>query len=210
MLVPLPVGAVSLVIVSEGENLRQYGMPWLLAITALLLAGLFSGVHAVQADPPRRAERAGYAFSIAALVLVAGFFAVLGAEDLVDDLFGTGRFLSSNGVVTAIGTLAGSVASLIVLPIGLCLFGLGTARAHVLPGRSRWLPLAIPIVVVTGAALASKASTSLVSLAWVWLVAAACLHLGTVLWRMGATVAASQPVVAARPATLVAVAGDHH
>jgi hypothetical protein len=205
-LVPVPVGVVTLIILTVGENLRQYGMPLFLAITAVLVLGCFSGVHAIQASPKRRLEAAGYALSTAALAAVAGFFTVIGLEDLIDNVFGTGRFLSSNGAVTALGTLAGSLASLVVLPIGLCLFGIGTARARCLPGRTRWLPLAIPFTVVIGAAAGSAVSTEAASLAWTWLVAITCFRLGIVLLPLGDTKMAPHRRASHRPATRVAVA----
>jgi hypothetical protein len=207
MLVPLPVGAVTLIILTVGENLRQYGMPWLLAITAVLMLGVFSGIHAIQASPKRRMEATGYALSSVALAVVAGFFAVIALEDLVDNVLGTGRFLSSNGAVTALGTLAGSLASLVVLPIGLCLFGIGTARARCLPGRIRWLPVAIPFIVVIGAAAGSAVSTEAVSLAWTWLVAITCFRLGISLsarsrWGRGAGRTAQRSAAPSAPPIL--------
>jgi len=209
MLLPLPVGAVTLIILTVGENLRQYGMPWLLAITAVLMLGCLSGIHDFQASPRRRLEAAGYMFGCVALAVVAGFFTVIGLEDMIDNVFGTGRFLSSNGAVTALGTLAGSLASLVFLPIGLCLFGIGTARARCLPGRTRWLPLAIPFTVVTGAAAGSAISTETVSLAWTWLVAITCFRLGMVLLSLGDTHMAAHRKTSHRPSHRVAVVGDH-
>ena len=210
MLVPFPVIAVTLIILTVGENLRQYGMPWLLAITAVLMLGCLSGIHAVQVSPKRRLEAAGYAFSSVALAVVAGFFTMIGLEDLIDNVFGTGRFLSSNGVITALGTLAGSLASLVVMPIGLCLFGIGTVRSRCLPGRTRWLPLVIPFTVVVGAAAGSAATTEAVSLAWTWLVAITYFKLGVTLLALGDTTIAPRQPTPHRPAHRVAVAGNHH
>jgi hypothetical protein len=185
VLITLPVAALSTIIVLVGENLRQYGTPWLLSATAVLTFGCFAGLHSVQAAPGRRLEMVGYACSSAALIVVAGFFAVLGLEDLIDNLFGTGRFLSSNGAITAAGTLIGSLASMVVLPTGLVLYGIATVRARCVSSYSRWLPLAIPLTVVGGAALASAVSTQAASLLWIWAVALCCARLGVVLltWR---------------------------
>ena len=181
MLTPLPIAIAAVVIVTFGENLRQNGMPWLLAASALLIRGCLAGVHAVQAGSTGRIELIGHRLTQWALFVIAGFFTVLGLEDLIDSVAGTGRFLSSNGAVTAAGTLAGSLASLVLLPAGLCLFGVATLKARCLPGASRWLPLAIPMTVVVGAAVASNVSSNLVSLAWTGLVALACAGLGVAL-----------------------------
>ena len=211
MLVPLPVALISIIILTVGENLRQYGMPWLLALTALLMVGCFGAVHAVQRECSRRLGAVGFAMSAAALLVVSAFFSVIGLEDLVDNVFGTGRFLSSNGAVTAFGTLCGSLASLVLLPLGLLVFGIATVRAQRLPGLCRWLPLSVPAIVVSGVALGSATASEVVSLGWIWLVAAGCFRIGAVLLTV------DEPSVHPSPGawtpgrgTRVAVAGDHH
>ena len=187
LLTPIPVVIAAAVTLKEGENIRQYGIPWLLAASALLVRSCLAGVHAVQSRSRLRIERIGHHLTQWALLVVAAFFAALGFEDLVDTVAGTGRFLSSSGLVTAVGTLAGSVASLLLLPAGLCLFGIGTARARLLPGASRWLPLTIPVTVVVGAATASNVGSSVVSLIWTCLVALVCAALGLALHRTDAS-----------------------
>jgi hypothetical protein len=189
LLTPVPVVMAAAVTLKEGENIRQYGIPWLLAASALLVRSCLAGVHAVQISSGRRMERAGHQLTQWALLVVVTFFGVLGFEDLVDTVAGTGRFLSSNGLITAVGTLIGSLASLVLLPVGLCLFGIGTANARLLPGASRWLPLTIPVTVVVGAATASNVGSSVVSLIWTCVVSLACAALGLVLHRTHASAA---------------------
>ena len=48
MLTPVPVVIAAAVTLKEGENIRQYGIPWLLAASAVLVRSCLAGVHAVQ------------------------------------------------------------------------------------------------------------------------------------------------------------------
>jgi hypothetical protein len=183
LLLPLPTLAVSIVILAVGENLRQYGIPWLFAVAVVLLGTCLGGVHELQAPSAGRLERAGHALVRAGLAAVATFFVAIGLEDAVDWLAGTGRFLSDHGGVTAAGTLLASIASLVVLPLGLTLFGVGTAGARALPGATRWLPLGIPAILLVGPAVASTTGSPAASIAWASLLALDGAALGVLLGR---------------------------
>ena len=178
LLLPVPLVVVGVATAIVGENLRQYGIPLLLAIAALMLRTCLAGPHLLAGGTAGRFERGAYRMMSTGLLAVAAFFGALAVEDLLDNLFGTGRFLSGNETLSALLTLLGSLLALVVLPVGLVAFGVAIAASQRLPGRARWLPLTLPIVIVSGAAAASITGLALLTFVWLSLAGLVCVLLG--------------------------------
>jgi hypothetical protein len=177
LLTPVPVLAVGVITAAAGENLRQYGMPWVLAAGAVLVRSCLAGPHHLGASTAGRVERVGHVLVSVGLLAVATFFAGLAIEDLLDTTIGSGRFLSDNPALSAPLTLLGSILSLVVLPVGLVLYGIAIAAARPVAGWACWLPLALPVIIVAGAATASLTGLPFVSTVWAALVAVSCVRL---------------------------------
>lgn len=170
-----------------GPNLRQGAFPWaastgcvLAAITIAAVARQHARVWGHAAQAVARATKWG-------LVGIAAFFVVVGGEDLLNRTLGTARVLSDSDLLTGLGTLAASLLTLVVVPIGLLLVGLFAARAAVLPRPGRVAMLAVSPVLVLGALLTGLTETLWVSVAWPLLLAGCWAVVGTTLLREGSS-----------------------
>ena len=176
MLSPLPLLAAGVITATAGQNLRQNGFPWAATLAALLLAVCVLGLRALlSADGSAVVHVAGMVTAIA-LVGIAGFFAALGTEDLLATVAGTSRFLSANEAITGIGTLFGSVLSLVVTPLGLLILGVAAYRSRLLSRSGRIAALALTPCLVLGALTSAAATSAPAAAAWV-LVFSACWFL---------------------------------
>ncbi len=104
--------------------------------------------------------------TVAGLCGVGLFFAGLGTEDLLASQFGTGRFLSDNDVITALGTLFGSVLAVVVVPLGLLGVGIATVRANVLPTVGRWAAASLAPALLLGAVVSAATEPTWISGVW--------------------------------------------
>ena len=176
LLVPLPVWGAAVISLVVGPNLRQYGFPWAAALAAVLAGACTIALTGAHAGRWGRGLRAVGVSTAGALLGVAGFFAALGVEDLIAGQVGGTRFLSDNDTVTAVGTLAASVLSLLVLPLGLLVLGVAVLRSARLDRAGRLAAAALaPLLVLaafTGAATVSAAA------------AAACLGVFGMCWML--------------------------
>ena len=173
------------------QNLRQSGTPWVLAAWAVLLLLCVRGVHALHVWTERRScargaevhlERVGYGCLAASLCLVAVFFAALGLEDVLSAA-GLPRVLSDNEAVTGIGTLAASVSSLVLLPVGLLLFGIATLWRKALPWWGRAMPLCFAALLALTAIAAASSDSAVAATMCLVLAAIGSFLLGLALWR---------------------------
>jgi hypothetical protein len=121
----------------------------------------------------------------AALLGIAGFFTGLGIEDLLATLAGTPRFLSDNEMITGIGTLTGSVLTLVLTPIGLAVVGIATFRSRLLSRAGRLSAVAVAPCLVLGALVSAAATSAPIAAAWVPVLAACWFLLGRDLLRSG-------------------------
>ena len=119
----------------------------------------------------------------AALLGIAGFFTALGIEDLLATLAGTPRFLSDNQAITGIGTLTGSLLTLVLTPLGLAVIGIATYRAGLLSRTGRLATMALAACLVLGALVSAAATSAPVAAAWVPVLAACWFLLGRDLLR---------------------------
>jgi hypothetical protein len=174
LLAPLPVWGAAAISLAVGPNLRQYGFPWAAALAAVLAGACTIALTGAHAGQWGRGLQVIGVLTAGALLGVAGFFAALGLEDLIADRVGGTRFLSDNDAVTAVGTLAASVLSLLVLPVGFLVLGVAILRSAELDRTGRLAAAALaPLLVLAaliGAATASAAG------------AAACLGLFGMCW----------------------------
>ncbi len=176
LLVPLPLLAAAAIDLAVGPNLRQFGFPWAAALAAASAGACTLALTAVHRPHWKRPLVSVGTVTAAGLLGVAGFFAALGAEDLLAGLAGTDRFLSDNDAVTALGTLVASILALLAVPIGLLVLGVATLRSGVLdrPGR-------VASVALTPLLLLAALSTAATAVA---AVPAACLVLFGVAWAL--------------------------
>jgi hypothetical protein len=121
--------------------------------------------------------------TVLGLLGVAGFFAALGVEDLLNTTLGTARFLSDNDTVTAIGTLVASLLSTVLVPLGLILVGAATYRAHVLDPAGRVGMAAIGPVLLVGALLSGTTDAAWISALWPMVLAGCWALVGLSLLR---------------------------
>lgn len=79
---------------------------------------------------------------------------------------GTARVLSDSDLLTGLGTLAASLLTIVVVPVGLLLVGLFTARAGVLARPGRVAMFAAGPVLILGAVLSGVTETLWISVTW--------------------------------------------
>lgn len=183
MLSPLPLLAAGLITATAGQNLRQNGFPWAATLAAILTALCVLGLTALHSTRWIAPVRGAGLATAAALLGIAGFFASLGAEDLLATVVGTPRFLSDNEAITGIGTLTGSILTLILTPLGLAVIGIATFRSRLLGPPGRIAAVALAPCLVLGALVSAAATTAPVAAAWVPLFGACWFLLGRDLLR---------------------------
>ena len=183
LLSPLPLLAAGLITATAGQNLRQNGFPWAATLAAILCAVCILGLTALHSTRWTARERAAGLVTVAALVGIAGFFTALGAEDLLATLAGTPRFLSDNEAITGIGTLTGSIVTLVIAPLGLAVIGIATFRSRLLGRAGRLSAVTLAPCLVLGALVSASATSALVAAAWVPALAACWFLLGRDLIR---------------------------
>lgn len=186
LVMPVPILTAAAITVVVGPNLRQYGFPWLAALAAVLSGACTLAVAAAHAGRWRRPPRAATMTTMAGLLGVAGFFAAIGAEDLIATRAGGTRLLSDDGAITAVGTLVASVLTLVVVPVGFGMLGSAVGRARVLdrPGRLAVASLAPSLIL---GALVS-ATTDLA-----WMSAAALAVFAACWYMLGRSLLGVQP-----------------
>jgi hypothetical protein len=91
----------------------------------------------------------------------------LGLEDLLATWAGIPRFLSDNEVITGIGTLTGSVLTLVLAPFGLVVVGIATFRSRLLSSSGRLSAVALGPCLILGALISAAATSAPVAAAWV-------------------------------------------
>jgi hypothetical protein len=183
MLSPLPLLAAGLITATAGQNLRQNDFPWAATLAAILTATCVLGLRALLAAHGSAVVRvAGLATAIA-LVGIAGFFAALGTEDLLATVAGTSRFLSNNEAITGIGTLTGSLLTLVVTPTGLLILGVAAFRSRLLSRTGRIAAVALTPCLVLGALTSAAATSAPAAAAWVPAFSACWFLLGRALLR---------------------------
>jgi hypothetical protein len=168
-----------------GPNLRQGAFPWAAATGCVMAALTTASVAHCHQRAWKWGRRAVARMTTAGLMGVAAFFVVLGGEDLANRTFGTPRILSDSDLVTALGTLIASLLTVVVVPAGLLLIGIFTARAGVLPRPGRTAMLAIGPVLVLGALLTGITDASWVSATWPMLMGGCWAVVGAALLREG-------------------------
>ena len=183
MLSPLPLLAAGWITATAGQNLRQNGFPWMATLAALLTAACVLGLTALHSARWSAPVRAAGLVTVAALLGIGGFFTALGIEDLLATVAGTPRFLSDNEAITGIGTLAGSVLTLVVTPLGLAVIGIATFRSRLLSRTGRLSAVALTPCLVLGALISAAATSAPAATVWVPVFGACWLLLGYSLLR---------------------------
>ena len=178
MLSPLPLLAAGWITATAGQNLRQNGFPWAATLAAILTATCVLGLTALHSTRWAAPVRATALLTAVALLGIAGFFTALGTEDLLATLAGIPRFLSDNEAITGIGTLTGSILTLVITPLGLALIGIATFRSRLLTRTGRLSAVALAPCLVLGALLSSAATSAPVAAAWVPVFGACWFLLG--------------------------------
>jgi hypothetical protein len=170
-----------------GPNLRQGAFPWAVSagcvLAAMTVAALVRRHHQVWGRGGRTVARA----TTGGVVGVAVFFVVLGGEDLLNRTLGTARVLSDSDLLTGLGTLAASLLTIVVVPLGLLLVGYFTARAAVLARPGRVAMLAVGPVLVLRAVLTGLTETLWISATWPLLLGVCWAVVGTTLLREGSS-----------------------
>ena len=183
LLVPFSCAAAVAITAASGANLRQNGFPWAAASGAALAAVAVLAVTRVHSQSWSAGSRMAGRATVLGLLGVAGFFAALGVEDLLNTTLGTARFLSDNDTVTAIGTLVASLLSTVLVPLGLILVGAAAYRAHVLDPAGRVGMAAIGPVLLIGALLSGTTDAAWISALWPMLLAGCWALVGLSLLR---------------------------
>jgi hypothetical protein len=183
MVSPLPLLAAGWITATAGQNLRQNGFPWAATLAAILTATCVLGLTALHSMRWAAPLRAAGLVTAAALLAIAGFFTALGTEDLLATLASTPRFLSNNEAITSIGTLTGSILTLILTPLGLAVIGIATFRSGLLSRTGRLSAVAVAPCLVLGALVSAAATSAPVAAAWVPVLAACWFLLGRDLLR---------------------------
>jgi hypothetical protein len=183
MLSTLPLLAASMVTATAGQNLRQNGFPWAAVLAAILTALCVLGVTALHSSRWAAPVRATGLVTSAALLGIAGFFMALGFEDLLATWAGVARFLSDNEVITGIGTLTGSVLTLVLAPLGLLVVGIATFRSRLLSSSGRLSAVALGPCLILGALISAAAMSAPVAAAWVPIFCICWFMLGRSLLR---------------------------
>jgi hypothetical protein len=183
MLSALPLLAAGMITATAGQNLRQNGFPWAATMAAILLALCVLGLRTLLAAHVSALVRVAGTVTAVAFVGIAGFFAALGTEDLLATVAGTSRFLSDNEAITGVGTLTGSVLSLVVTPLGLLILGVAAYRARLLSLSGRIAAVALTPCLVLGAVTSAAATSAPAAAAWVLVFSACWILLGRALVR---------------------------
>ena len=171
--------------VVAGPNLRQGAFPWA-AATGCVLAAMTTAALARRHEPVwARGRQAVARATVASLAGVAAFFAVLGGEDLLNRTLGTARALSDSDLLTGLGTLVASLLATVVVPVGLLLVGLFTARCDLVAGPGRVAMLTVGPVLVLGAVLTGVTEALWISAIWPLLLGACWAVVGAALLRGG-------------------------
>jgi hypothetical protein len=183
MLSPLPLLAAGWITATAGQNLRQNGFPWAATLAAILTALCVVGLTALHASRWSAPARAAGLITATAILGIAGFFTALGTEDLLANVAGTPRFLSDNEAITGIGTLTGSILTLVVTPLGLAMIGIATCRSGLLGRTGRMSAAALAPCLVLGAFVSAAATSAAVAAVWVPVLGACWFLLGHDLLR---------------------------
>jgi hypothetical protein len=183
MLSALPLLAAGVITATAGQNLRQNGFPSAATLAAILTALCVLGLRALLSAHESTVVRVAGLATAGALVGIAGFFAALGTEDLLATVAGTSRFLSDNEAITGIGTLTGSVLTLVVTPVGLLILGIAAFRSHLLSRTGRFAAVALAPCLVLGALTSAAATSAPAAAAWVMVFSACWFLLGRALLR---------------------------
>ena len=183
MLSPLPLLAAGWITATGGQNLRQNGFPWAATLAAILTATCVLGLRTLLAPRGSAVVRVVGPATAVALVGIAGFFAALGTEDLLATMAGTPRFLSDNEAITGIGTLTGSLLTLVVTPVGLLILGVAAFRSGLLSRSGRIAALALTPSLILGALTSAAATSAPAAAAWVLVFSAFWFLLGRALLR---------------------------
>ena len=181
VLSPLPLLAAGLITATAGQNLRQNGFPWAATLAAILTALCVLGLRAVLSTSGSAVVRVAGLATAVALVGIAGFFAALGTEDLLATVAGTSRFLSDNEAITGIGTLTGSLLTLVVTPVGLLILGVAALRSRLLSRTGRFAAVALTPCLVLGPLTSAAATSAPAAAAWVLVFSACWFQLGRAL-----------------------------
>jgi len=96
---------------------------------------------------------------------------------------GTPRFLSDNEAITGIGTLTGSLLTLVVTPVGLLILGVAAFRSGLLSRSGRIAALALTPSLILGALTSAAATSAPAAAAWVLVFSAFWFLLGRALLR---------------------------
>jgi hypothetical protein len=183
VLSPLPLLAAGLITATAGQNLRQNGFPWAATLAAILLAMCVLGLRALLSARGSAIVRVAGMATVMALLGIAGFFAALGTEDLLATVAGTSRFLSDNEAITGIGTLTGSLLTLVVTPLGLLIIEVAAFRSHLLSRSGRIAALALTPCLILGALSSSAATSAPAATVWMLAFSACWFLLGRALVR---------------------------
>ena len=181
MLSPLPLLAAGWITATAGQNLRQNGFPWVATLAAILTAMCVLGLGALLSGHGSVVVRMAGLATAVALVGIAVFFAALGTEDLLATVVGTSRFLSDNEAITSIGTLTGSLLTLVVAPLGLLILGVAAFRSRLLSRTGRLAAVALTPCLVVGALTSAAATSAPTAAAWVLMFSACWFVLGRAL-----------------------------
>jgi hypothetical protein len=185
LLVPVACAVAVYSTAVDGPNLRQGAFPWAVSAGCVLAALTVAALARRHVQVWGRARRAVARTTTAGLAGVAGFFVLLGGEDLLNRTVGTARVLSGSDLLTGLGTLAASLLAVVVVPAGLLLVGVFVAGAGVLGRPGRAAMLAVGPGLVLGAALTGATATPLVFVTWPLLLGACWAVVGTALLREG-------------------------
>jgi hypothetical protein len=158
--------AAGAIIRENYDGLRAGGLPWGLAILAAGIAGVVHTLRDAGYGAPRSLARRSSVVVEGVAWSGCGF---LGAIAILN-LFGSQVLRRSESGPSIIGTLIASIATIIVLPVALLLFGIALARDGAAPARPRFLPLGLLAVFLTGPltiALVPDSAERAVTLPWV-------------------------------------------
>jgi hypothetical protein len=183
VLMPLPLLGGAWITLALTENLGQFGFPWVAALGALLAGTCVIALTSVHASRWGRPLRAVGLVTSAGLIVVAAFLVGLGTEDLVVTRWGGDRFLSDNEAITAVGVLTASVFALVVVPLGLAVLGIATARSHLLASAGRLAAAAITPCLVVGAITSAATASPWAPAVWLLVISASWFLLGRSLLR---------------------------
>lgn len=134
---------------SSDANLRTGVIPWAFGALAAGVCLILFGSFRCGIGRPARLARWGSGLAVVGLGAAVAFLFGTGILAVVDsDLLSTGDTL-----VSRLGTLAASVCTLLILPIGLSAFGAAVLVDKELPAGARGLPLIGTLVFMVGPVL---------------------------------------------------------